>query len=378
MTRARHPAERPGDAEGEHTPSGRRRTSRRYDPRSIAPPGKGLADLFPQLHARAIVCLKYPELPLDRIRPGSNLMVEWSCMCGATMARRVNNVTNRGILVCDAHRAAGKSRFEFEVAALLEVGLDTQVHTHHGAPRRDQVDLYLPDYDTAVEIDPYSTHRDRADRDRRRLEHHARRYGLVFRVRDERLPSIDGCPTVPRNSESVVWGRAIGCRISPGTWSEPTRGEVRIATELAAARYAELLHRPPSPSLADRPEIAAEFLENLDVHFQQTPEWISVGSGCLCLWSCPNGHDPYPAPVDRRTGPQATGCPTCGHARAAAVRRRPPVVAPQQTWHRRWSATSSTTSLAPESASISCGPPLTTSAGGDVQGGGARAHSRSP
>jgi hypothetical protein len=181
----------------------------------------------------------------------------------------------------------------------------------------------LPDYKTAVELDPNRTHRDRLAKDRRRLEHHAGRYRLVFRVRDERLTLIDGCPTVPAGADSIVWARAIADRVAPGSWSEPTPGEVRIATELGAARYWALLQRPPSPSLADRPEIASQFLENLDVP-DQTPQWISIGSGALCKWSCPNGHDSYSAPVDRRTGPQATGCPECGRVRTAEARRRPP------------------------------------------------------
>jgi hypothetical protein len=226
-------------------------------------------------------------------------------------------------VVCDRCQSADKSRLEYEIAELLRAGLRTEVLTHHGPRPHDQVDLYLPTHDTAVEIDPYRTHRDRVEKDRRRLEHHASSYAHVFRVRQEGLPVIDGCPTVPTRARSLDWARTIAEHVDGADWTEPSPEEVRIAVEAGAGAYFHPIQTPPSPSLSERPEIAREFVLNLDVA-DQRPEWISIGSGALCLWSCPNGHPDYPAPVDRRTGPQATGCPTCGRQRGAEARRRPP------------------------------------------------------
>ncbi len=305
------------------TTSGRRKTVRKYDPRSIASPGQGLADLYPALYKQAVRCPKYPELPIARLVPRSNLILVWRCQCSNETLRKVNNVTSRGRVGCDRCQSAGKSRLEYEIAELLRAGMGADVLTHHGLRRHEQVDLYLPAFDTAIEIDPYTTHRDRADKDRRRLEHHAARYAHVFRVREERLPVIDGCPTVPARAHPLQWASTIAAEVAAADWIELTPGEVRIAVETGAAAYFDLIQTPPSPSLAQRPEIARDFVSNLDVP-NQSPEWIPVGSGALCLWSCPNGHTHYPAPVDRRTGPQATGCPRCGAERAADARRRPP------------------------------------------------------
>lgn len=301
----------------------RRGTKQPFDRRSIAPPGSGLADLYPALYEQALRCPRYPELPLDRLAPQSNLLLVWRCRCTNEALRRVNNVVNRGRVLCDRCQSSGKSRLEYEIAALLRAGLGVEVLTHHGERRSEQVDLYMPAYDTAVEIDPYLTHRDRVDKDRRRLEDHARRYPRVFRVREKTLPVIDGCPTVPARAHALEWARTIAHVVAASDWTELTPDEVRTAVEKGAAAYFDLLQTPPTPSLAERPEIAQDFVMNLDVP-GQTPEWISVGSGALCLWSCPGGHPDYPAPVDRRTGPQATGCPPCGRERGVAARRRPP------------------------------------------------------
>lgn len=325
MTRARHPVQVPDSNPGTPaatTPTGRRRRPRAYDPRSIAAPGQGLGDLHPALYAQALRCPQYPELPLVRLSCQSNLSVVWRCQCGNETERKVNNVVNRGRVLCDRCQASGKSRFEFEVAELLRVGLDTEVHTHHGARRRDRVDLYLPAFETAVELDPYRTHRDRVEVDRRRLDEHRARYPRVFRVRDERLPTLEGCPSVARTGPVLRWAHAIAQVVAPSQWRDPSPGEIRIATEAGAAAFFALIQTPPSPCLADCPEVAAELVENLDVPGQQA-QWISLGSGSLCLWSCSRGHPDYSAPVDRRTGPQATGCPQCGRARGAEMRRRP-------------------------------------------------------
>lgn len=260
MIRVRYPlvasASHARESVAERTASGRRKTVRKYDPRSIAPLGQGLADLHPALDKQALRCLEYPEIPIARLSPQSNLSLVWRCRCGGEAPRKVNNVTTRGRATCDRCQSSGKSRLEYEVAELLRAGLGTDVLTHHGPSRHEQVDLYLPAYDTAVEIDPYRTHRDRVDKDRRRLEHHAGTYARVFRVRDQRLPDIDGCPTVPARAESLQWARTTATEVAAADWTEPTAGEVRIAVETGAAAYFDLIQTPPSPSLAQRPEIA--------------------------------------------------------------------------------------------------------------------------
>ncbi len=135
MTRTRYPvpADEPDAREivVGRTPSGRRQTMRKYDPRSIASPGQGLADLYPALYEQAVRCTKYPELPLARLVPQSNLTLVWRCRCTNETLRKVNNVINRGRAVCDRCQSSGKSRLEYEIAEVLRAGLGVEVLTHH-------------------------------------------------------------------------------------------------------------------------------------------------------------------------------------------------------------------------------------------------------
>ena len=324
MSRAKHPIRRQRAQAPGFTSTGRRESQRAYDPRSIAPTGEGLGDLHPDLLDCALYCPKYPDLPLARVRRGSNVRVHWQCRCGSvTRPLKVMTVVSRGAVVCDRCQVTGKSRLEFEVAELLEAMLDLEVYTHYGPSRRDQVDLYVPFVDTAIELDPHWSHRDRWETDVRRMTHHARSFRSVIRVRDERLKAIAGCPTVSSRASALEWARTI-CRVlAVSAWRDPKADDVDVALRAAAVKFHALQQTPPSPSLADRRDIACDFIENLAVP-NQTPTWISIGSGAICLWRCPEGlHEPYTQTVDKRTGPQACGCPPCGRLRISSSRRRP-------------------------------------------------------
>lgn len=324
MTKAKHPGRRSGSTQGDLTPSGRHRSSRAYDPRSIASPGQGLGDLHPDLASRALYCPQYPDIPVNRLRLQSNMRFYWLCQCGGvTHPLKVMTVVSRGAVICDRCQRTGKSRLEFEVAEVLRLMLGIDVYTHYGPTRRDQVDLYIPSLDTAIELDPQWSHRHREKSDVARLAQHSAVYDRVFRVRDERLPSIPECPSVPPRAPASQWAATICDSLGVYDWQEPSADEIARALKAAAVQFRNLQTSPPERSLADVPDIAVDFIENLTVP-NQTPEWISIGSGDLCRWRCSAGlHGTYTQTVDKRTGPQAVGCSPCGRMRIAAARRRP-------------------------------------------------------
>lgn len=124
MSRAKHPSRRQRAYAPGLTSTGRKKSQRAYDPRSIAPVGQGLGDLHPDLLALALYCPEYPDIPLARVRVGSNVRVHWQCRCrSVTRPLKVMTVVSRGAVICDRCQVTGKSRLEFEVAELLEAML---------------------------------------------------------------------------------------------------------------------------------------------------------------------------------------------------------------------------------------------------------------
>ncbi|MGD8202421.1 Helicase associated domain protein [Ornithinimicrobium sp. W1679] len=201
------------------------------------------------------------------------------------------------------------------------LGID--VLTHFGERRSDEVDLYLPDLELAIELDPFISHKGKTEKDRTRLAYHKGRLSQVVRFRDARLDSIPECPEVPDNANSLNWAKAIAAYILPDGYVTPSEDETTRALQTAADKFLRLLGTPPHHNLTEAPHLLEEFVANLDLP-GQAPEWISLGSGALCLWRCPKGlHDDYTQYVYHRTGKQRVGCPPCGRARIAAARRAP-------------------------------------------------------
>lgn len=288
----------------------------------VAEAGAGLGELHPDLVDRAIACERYPEFPLGRLKPHSNEYVLWTCHCGRTTRQKVQNVTRKAAVICSDCRPVGKSRWEFEVAELLRAMLDADVQTHHGTTRSAEVDLYVgPPYNAAIELDPLSTHRDKVTVDVAQLNRKSIGYARMTRIREEGLESIKGCLVVPRRSSALLWAETVAEWAAPSQWRVLPDHEVRDALRRGAASWYRLPQTAPDEPLSAYSDLAAEFVENMDVP-GRIPEWISRGSGDLCRWRCAKEHL-YECPVYQRTGKQGVGCPTCGAARSAQARRAP-------------------------------------------------------
>lgn len=302
--------------------SGRDRSDIDFDARSIAAPGEGLGDLYPRIAEHAVACEKWPRLPLARVKPKSNLTFTWRCgRCQKTFDRRVHYVVVKARVLCSNCKPVGKSQFEFEVAFLLRAAAGVEVRTHEG-PRHDQVDLYIPSIDTAVELDPYFSHRNKTEHDLRRHRHHEKKFSRVMRVRQEPLTALPGSLPVPARSNAVDWARALTEHLfGPDTW-QLSDAAITDALAEAAAWWLDMQHNPPKPALSDDPLVAAEFVKCLS-RPGAPAHMIPLGAGVTCEWRCPRGHRNYPARVDHRTGPTRSGCPECGKEATGAARRTP-------------------------------------------------------
>jgi len=285
-----------------------------WNRRATAPAGRTLADLRPNLARRALRNISRPSIAPGLLAVQSSMRVLWRCVCGADFTGQVANATKTSVFVCTACRRTGKSRFEFEVAELLKALLATPVVMHHGNAGH-QVDLYLPSFDLAVELDPYSSHLRRVESDKRRLEVHRATYPRVVRVREDPLPTIEGSLSVPRKAAAHLWATTIAVFVEPSGGHSLDERARHSALERANAAWEAGLVTPPSPSLADDAVLAAEFVANR-THPGRGPSWIAKGSGDTCLWRCGTCGREWETQVCSRTGRQKSSCPPC------AVERR--------------------------------------------------------
>lgn len=237
------------------------------------------------------------------------MIVLWRCQCGKNFPSAVWNATKSLIHVCRACQRRGKSRLEFKIAHLVRGLLDMEVTTHHGEGQHE-VDLYLPVLDWAFELDPYASHSKRVASDTRRLAFHRQHYSQVVRVREEPLPAVDDSISVPRRADATGWANEIAKRVRPSGHRTLTATEIEQVLTEADAEWRQVVKSPPSPALADHPDVAREFIKNL-TNPGRTPDWTAAGASDRCLWRCHTCKHEWKASAGHRTGAGRTGCPPC-------------------------------------------------------------------
>lgn len=228
--------------------------------RSMAPIGRSLAELYPEIAAEFTYCVR-PERSPEDLRPGSNIMCFWRCSkCGTEyQASPAERTGGRACPSCASARS-GDTRSRLESAngnSLVEQfpSLASEFVELEGHPHRYPSD-----------IPPGSNHR------------------ASWR-----------CRTCGHQWSTTVASRALngtGC---------PACGRLRTAQARSAP--------PLGKALADvHPHIAADLVENL-THAGRTADQMKAGSHDRCLWRCSSGHE-WKTTVKNRTRGQ-TGCPTC-------------------------------------------------------------------
>jgi Probable Zinc-ribbon domain len=133
------------------------RSVRRSSPKA----GRSLMDTHPRITREFRENLSDPMRSPADLRPGSNNRCRWECDRGHQWVTTVNSRTFGSGTACRQCVAAGISRFEPEVAAMLRAACGVAVETDHpvvasrrGSDRPWRVDLYLPDLDQAVDLTP--------------------------------------------------------------------------------------------------------------------------------------------------------------------------------------------------------------------------------
>ncbi|MCB5992826.1 zinc-ribbon domain-containing protein [Janibacter melonis] len=302
--------------------------------RRTAAPGQSLADRHPDIAAEFSGLVAHPDLLANSIRPGSPALAWWRCSKGHAWATTIVSRTTSGT-GCARCQALGQSRFELEVAELLEESLGTSVLVDHPLQtdeRTWRMDLYLPDLDTYVDLDPVRWHQDAA-RDQRKVTALANHLatankGTYVRVRQTGTPPI--CPAVnvqvveivERSLDPALWTHLL--LNSPGALPDHAAGRILTDAQIAAALsraarrwQATLRGRPKRSAMDARPELSNEWRRNLS-RPGISLEWLAPSSKDQAEWQCGTCAHVWSSSVASRAQ-VGTSCPVC--ARAASARR---------------------------------------------------------
>lgn len=274
--------------------------------RNNSDPKNKLVNNYPEIARQAISVLDDPTMNPDDLSIGSNTVVLWECHCGIHFKKAVSQAVQRDILSCSSCTRQGKSRLEFEVASLLEVALNTSVIKHHQYKGFSEVDMFLPEYDAAIQIDPYWSHKNRNESDKNITLKLLDRYSRVIRIREEGLRMFTtDCYYVSPNPTAASYAKRVFDAFAK-KWALDNN-TVEQALFSGNTEWESSLKSGPSNAVAST-KYAPEFVKNIS-RPGRTAAFIPVGSEDICLWQCQVCYTQWSQQAIHRNA--GAGCPKC-------------------------------------------------------------------
>jgi very-short-patch-repair endonuclease len=248
------------------------------------------------------------------LKPGSNRKVWWKCKKGHEWKASPNKRTGADKTGCP-YCNPQTSRLEIRILCELR-------HLFTNVKWREkidgiEVDIYVPKYPFAVEVDGYRWHIGKEDRDRMKSQE-LRKCGItLFRLRDKRLNSIEDTDTFCNENEEDIG--IIHRLLSNITKHIPLNNDdyykiqsyFQIAEPQNSKEYERLISYLPSPP----PENSlAELYKDLiqEWHYEKNapliPDNFTPSARANVWWKCDNGHE-YKSFIYNRI--KGVGCPYC-------------------------------------------------------------------
>lgn len=295
--------------------------------RRVPPPGRSLAELFPEVAAQFQANLTVPGRGPQQMPARSNDSCRWKCARGHQWVTTVaSRAAGSGCSRCQGN---GRSLFEHQVACMITaatgsaVNLDVQARA---AGLTWRVDLEVLDARLLVDLDPAFWHSD-VERDQRKSDAMVGRE--YVRVRPRGLPDLK-VPTVTVAElceDPYLWGLALAPRLSKRglAWRPLDVDEQGAALAQAVRDWRAETSRPPTPSALDvAPHLVEEFVANTTSDGVGL-DWLGPNAKDQCSWRCAACEHRWVTSVASRAG-QGSRCPKCSqeHVRKATRLRSLP------------------------------------------------------
>ena len=259
------------------------------------------------------------------LTPKSNYYAHWKCQFGhewsASVVNRTHNQSGCPYCVNQSSR--------LEIFLLCE--LRTVFAEADWRKRFDgvEVDIFLPNEQIAIEVAGDYWHTEKLVADRRKTEFISSLGISLVRVRDARLPEIEGpVVTYKARQDMMHVFRELVTMLSvlrPDLGLEPYAKRSRAH---AFDEYRAMVSRLPAPPLGEAladtaPDVAAEW--DYESNAPLTPELFTRASDQKLAWICTEGHR-WEATIKNRTL-RKSSCPVCYRKEAGSDARK--------SWARR-------------------------------------------
>jgi len=250
--------------------------------------GRSFAEAYPELLKEWDY--KKNTLQPSELSPKSNYRASWFCQYGheweATIDNRGHNGSNcpqckpqtsriEIYLLCELRAIFNEVKWRFKIDGV-------------------ECDLYIPDLQLGIEVDGEYWHRNKVKQDLKKTQFLTRKGIYLIRVRDERLPLINGAAIGFRSSDDpqqimLRLAREVNINFASSKLDAYIAKEVQQNTFEYKEMIARLPAPPPGETLLDLyPEVALEW--NYKTNLPLTPELFTAGSMQKVAWLCSKGH----------------------------------------------------------------------------------------
>jgi hypothetical protein len=268
-----------------------------------------LKDESPELYKKLIKLADSNELlALEKIGPKSRKIAIWECDCGLKFSRQISTVYNRGQAVCNVCSRRGESLFELEMKELLETSLGLKVDLQHSRNKLPKVDLYIPEKDIAIQLDPYFFHKGREERDQLINEKHLTVYKTVVRMREKGLKQFNNSVSVDVDVKYLdVWFTKT---VSSLNLPYKKLTEEEFSNALGKANLLWNKSRTALEENFTQSKYFIYYVKNL-THPERNPEFLPLYSGDRLLLICENKHEWIVSPNALHRKGRSAVCPNC-------------------------------------------------------------------
>lgn len=252
----------------------------------------------------------------DRVTPKSGLKVHWVCKYGHNWQATIVNRTHAGsnCPICNPQ----SSRLEIFLLCELRAVFNQVVWRERFEGY--ECDIFVPELGLGLEVDGEYWHREKNHRERQK-SHAFSQMGIhLIRVRDSKLPQIEGQIVAYNNGEpSLKITVRLFKEINIAHSNQKLTDYITANKQQNQTEYQQILSRLPAPPsdltlLSLFPVVAVEW--DYKNNYPMTPDLFSPYSDQNVMWICASGHH-WKATIKNRTLRQS-GCPTCYRATLSA------------------------------------------------------------
>ena len=286
-------------------------TSRKLDPK------KTLRTISPQLAAQWHPS-KNENLTPDMVHPKSNKRVWWKCKCGNEFEAKISSRSLESFACSECTKLVGSSKLELRTYCEIKTIFNSVRHREKIVKK--EVDIFLPDYSIAIEIDGGYYHK---NKEKKEMEKNHALFSVgvkLIRVRDSLLKTTD-CTEVTHDAREKPIGiiKKIFSRLSEMVDDDNTKKKlfeyIAEGKYRAENEFLDLISRLPGPlpgkSLLEvDPELASEW--DVEENLPLTPDLVFSQSNFCVVWKCRQNHRWSAAICNRRKiNNKRPGCPYC-------------------------------------------------------------------